>query len=216
MCRLSAFLLPVHQVPAHDRTLRFCCCCCTVPCCCSTTMFRDAFDHVADVIDEVYKAMTKSDDSIGGTAKLLLENEMDPFEGACSVTLSLWHRHCGIVAPAAPRAVLTARPCALVLPRRRWRPVHRPTSRQAVPRLGQHLVWREGRRHACSALRHPQVRCVASHHVLLCTCRLSSSHMTCAACLHALHTPPRTATSALRSSFWTRLTRTLTSSTWRR
>jgi len=44
-------------------------------------MFRDAFDRVASVIDDVYKAMTQVGRSSGGKASLTLENDLEPFEG---------------------------------------------------------------------------------------------------------------------------------------
>lgn len=43
-------------------------------------MFMDAFNHIAGVIDKIYKQLTKSSTHpLGGTAYLNLENEDDPF-----------------------------------------------------------------------------------------------------------------------------------------
>lgn len=46
-----------------------------------TELFMNAFTHISDRIDEIYKELTRSSASVGGSAYLTLEDEDEPYAG---------------------------------------------------------------------------------------------------------------------------------------
>mgnify|MGYP000082213305 CR=1 FL=1 len=66
-------------------------------------MFRAAFNHVKDAVEDVYKAMTRSSPAgHGGTAALQLDNELEPFECAwCSRVSALYLPLTCVAVPSA-------------------------------------------------------------------------------------------------------------------
>lgn len=58
-------------------------------------MLLTAYEHVAGVINEVYKDLTRSEKHrLGGTAMLELENPMEPFSGTHTTTSACAHPCC--------------------------------------------------------------------------------------------------------------------------
>ena len=81
--------------------------------CHSLEMFRAAFNHVKDAVEDVYKAMTRSSPAgHGGTAALQLDNELEPFECAWCSRVSAWYLPLTCVAVPSAGVRYTAIPPA--------------------------------------------------------------------------------------------------------
>ena len=81
--------------------------------CHSLEMFRAAFNHVKDAVEDVYKAMTRSSPAgHGGTAALQLDNELEPFECAWCSRVSVWYLPLTCVAVPSAGVRYTAIPPA--------------------------------------------------------------------------------------------------------